>query len=295
MPIDASIRSLVASADVELVATGFQFTEGPVWHTDGYLLFSDIPANRIVKWTPPDRVETFRERSGADDCTLRLCGSNGLTFDRQGRLLVCEHGNRRLTRTEHDGRVVAVADRYQGKRLNSPNDVVTGSDGSIYFTDPPYGTTDDARELPFEGVYRVDPSGALHLLTQDLGRPNGLALSPDERTLYVADTLRRQYRAFEVRADGSLGDGPVLIDLNVPGEWWPDGMKVDIQGTIYGTGPGGICAIAPDGRHLGTIRTPEQPANCGFGGADNRTLFITARASVYRVELTVSGVRAYPG
>ncbi len=295
MPIDASIRSLVASADVELVATGFQFTEGPVWHTDGYLLFSDIPANRIVKWTPPDQVETFRERSGTEDCKLRLCGSNGLTFDRQGRLLVCEHGNRRLTRTEHDGRVVVAADCYEGKRLNSPNDVVTRSDGSIYFTDPPFGTTDDERELPFEGVYRVDPSGTLHLLAQDLGRPNGLALSPDERTLYVADTLRRQYRAFDVRADGSLGDGSVLIDLNVPGEWWPDGMKVDTQGTIYGTGPGGICLIAPDGRRLGTIRTPKQPANCGFGGPENRTLFITARTSVYRVELTVTGVRAHPG
>jgi len=295
MPIDASIRSLVASADVELVATGFQFTEGPAWHSDGYLLFSDIPANCIVKWTPPDRVETFRERSGTEDCKLRLCGSNGLTFDRQGCLLVCEHGNRRLTRTEHDGRVVVVADRYEGKRLNSPNDVVTRSDGTIYFTDPPFGTTDDERELAFEGVSRVDPSGTLHLLTQDLGRPNGLALSPDERTLYVADTLRRQYRAFDVRDDGSLGDGSVLIDLNVPGEWWPDGMKVDTQGTIYGTGPGGICVMAPDGRHLGTIRPPEQPANCGFGGPDNRTLFMTARTSVYRVELTVSGVRVHPG
>jgi len=266
----------------ERIATGFQFTEGPVWHPDGYLLFSDIPANIIAKWTPDGMVETLREPSG---------NANGLTYEPQGQLIACEHGNRRVSRTKPDGTVVTLVDRYQGKRLNSPNDVVVKSDGSIYFTDPPYGVQPDQRELDFQGVYCLASDGTLTLLIDDFDRPNGLAFSPDENILYIDDTTRRHVRAFDVQPDGTLKNGRIFAELKSDEQGGPDGMKVDVNGNVYVTGPGGTWAFDPTGKHLGTIVTPEKPANCAFGGKDNKTLFITARTSVYSVKVKVPGVK----
>lgn len=269
------------SEQLERIATGFQFTEGPVWHPDGYLLFSDIPADRIYKWTPPDKLEVFRQPSG---------NSNGLTLDRQGRLIACEHGNRRVSRTEANGRVVPLATHYQGKRLNSPNDVVVKSDGSIYFTDPPYGVQPEERELDFQGVYCIAPDGTLILVADDFERPNGLAFSPDERILYIDDTVRRHVRAFDLRPDGTLANGRVFAEMNSPVPGGPDGMKLDVEGNLYVTGPGGVWLFDPHGRHLGILVTPEKPANLAFGDEDRRTLYITARTSVYRVRTRLPGV-----
>lgn len=274
------LDALVESSAPEKVASGFQFTEGPVWHPGGFLIFSDIPANRIVKWTGPGKTETFREPSG---------NSNGLTFDGEGRLIACEHGNRRVSRTEPDGKVIALADKYQGKRLNSPNDAVVRSDGSIYFTDPPYGIRPDQKELSFNGVFRFSPEGKLTLLVADFDRPNGLAFSPDEKKLYVADTARGHVRAFDVQPDGTLARGKEFVE--VPG---PDGMKVDTEGNLYVTSRDGVMVFNAKGKTVGTIKLPEGPANCCFGDPDNKTLFVTARTSLYKVRLKVAGIRVGP-
>lgn len=275
------IPEIVESVAPKRIAADLQFTEGPVWHPDGYLLFSDIPANIIYKWVPADKLEKFHSPSG---------NSNGLTLDRQGRLIACEHGNRRVSRTEPDGTIVTLADKYQGKRLNSPNDVVVKSDGSIYFTDPPYGVQPDQRELDFQGVYRIAPDGTLTLLADDFDKPNGLAFSPDEKVLYVADTDRKHIRAFDVKPDGTLANSRVFADLSDEKTHGPDGMKVDVNGNLYVTS-GVVWVFDSKGKHLGNIITPEAPANCAFGDADNKTLFITARTSVYRVRLKVPGVK----
>jgi len=274
------LTDLLTSDQPERIATGFQFTEGPLWHPDGYLLFSDIPADRIYKWSPDGELEVFRQPSG---------NSNGLTLDRLGRLIACEHGHRRVSRTEADGSVDPLATHYQGKRLNSPNDVVVTSDGSIYFTDPPYGVQPEERELDFQGVYRIGAEGTLTLLADDFERPNGLAFSPSERILYVDDTPRRHVRAFDVLADGTLANGRAFAEMQSPASGGPDGMKLDVQGNLYVTGAGGTWLFDPDGHHLGTLVTPEQPANLAFGGADRRTLYITARTSVYRVRTRLPG------
>jgi len=233
---DEAIRQIVPEeATAEQVATGFEFTEGPVWCGD-HLLFSDIPQNRIVRWRMlfdgPELV-TFRSPSG---------NSNGLTLDKSGRLIVCEHSTRRLTRTEIDGSITVLAERYQERRLNSPNDAVVRSDGSIYFTDPPYGLANLTawKELPFNGVYRLAPDGKLALLVDDFERPNGLAFSPDESVLYVDDTARFHIRAFDVDPDGNLSNGRIFVDMQSSEAGAPDGMKVDQQGNIYCTGPGGL-------------------------------------------------------
>ncbi len=270
---------------LEPIATGFGFTEGPIWCGD-HLLFSDIPQNRIVRWcrrSEGPEVTTFRSPSG---------NSNGLTRDRRGRLIACEHGTRRVTRTEVDGSISVLADQYQGRRLNSPNDVVVRSDGSVYFTDPPYGLANltAGKELSFNGVYRVAPDGQLLLLVDDFDRPNGLAFSPDETVLYINDTARGHIRAFEVSPDGSLSNGRVLIEMQLPEAGAPDGMKVDQQGNLYCTGPGGLWVIAPDGKWLGRLVLPELPANLAWGDADWKTLYITARTSLYRLRLAVPGI-----
>ncbi len=268
-------------------ATGFRFTEGPMWHPDGYLIFSDIPANTIYRLSDGE-AEVFRKPSGH---------SNGLTFDREGRLIACEHGNRRVSRTEKDGTVGALATHYEGKRLNSPNDVVVRSDGSIYFTDPPYGVKRDERELEFQGVYRIAPDGELQLLLKDFDRPNGLAFSPDESVLYVADTNRDHLRAFEVNPDGSLGEGNVFFQVEPPEELRPDGLKVDTAGNVLIAGVGGVWVISPEGEHLETVEVPERPANLAFGD-QGQALYVTARNSVYRVEMEHPGavfVRRFGG
>ena len=290
MNIDARTPELLdlidADAQIELLGTGCQFTEGPIWNAQGkFLLFSDIPANQMKKWTPESGITTFRAPSGK---------SNGLTYDKQGRLIACEHANRRVSRTEADGTVATIASHYNGKRLNSPNDVVVKLDGSIYFTDPPYGLTaaygvEGKQELDFQGVYRLSSDGTLTLLVADFDRPNGLCFSPDESILYINDTARMHIRAFDVRRDGILANGRVFAEEQGT-NGAPDGMKVDERGEVYVTGPGGIWIFNPSGAHLGVIQTPEKAANLAWGGDDWGTLFITASTSIYQVQLKVSGI-----
>lgn len=283
---DQTVRQIVPEdAVVEQLASGFGFTEGPVW-CGNYLLFSDIPQNRIVRLRllrEGPEVTTFRHPSG---------NSNGNTLDGSQRLISCEHTTRWVTRTETDGSVKILADRYRGKRLNSPNDVVVRSDGSVYFTDPPYGLRNDTdwKELACNGVYQLAPDGELHLLTDDFDRPNGLAFSPDEKVLYVDDTVRRHIRAFDVNQDGSLSNSRLLIDMALPEPGAPDGMKVDRKGTIYCTGPGGFWIIDPAGKCLAIVRPPELPANLAWGDADWKSLYMTARTSIYRLRLNIPGI-----
>jgi sugar lactone lactonase YvrE len=251
----------------------------------GYLLFSDIPANRIKKWTPKDGISDFRFPSGK---------SNGLTFDRRGRLIACEHANRRVSRTEEDGTIVTIASHYKGKKLNSPNDVVVKSDGSVYFTDPPYGLnptfgTFEEQELTFYGVYRVSPNGDNLSLLIDDSVPNGLAFSPDESLLYVADTEMNHIRVFNVNDNGKTTNGRIFAEIS--GEpLAPDGMKVDSEGNVYVTGKGGIWVLNLEGRRLGIITVPELPANLCWGDREWKTLYITARTSIYRVHLNIAGI-----
>jgi len=301
--LDPALDKIVpATATVEKVHGGFRFTEGPVWDRAGrYLLFSDVMGNAILKWTADDAVVPFRKSvfpgQFADGV---LIGSNGLTLDAQGRLLAAEHGSRRVTRMEKNGSLTVLADRYQGKRLNSPNDLVVTKNGSIYFTDP-FGLTrtfpgsvPDAfrRELDFTGLYRVTAPGTIELLSKDLSYPNGLALSPDERQLYVANSRPEKYwMVFDVRSDGSIANGRQFFVSEDTTDVVPDGMKVDTAGNLYLTGPGGILIVNSSGKQLGTIRVPETVANLAWGDADGKTLYITARTSLYRVRLNATGVR----
>ena len=278
------LNDFFESTEMVEVASGFQFTEGPVWHPSGRLFFSDIPANIIYRLDPGRLGVPWRTPSGH---------SNGLTFDRQGRLIACEHGNRRVSRTEADGSITPLATHYQDKPLNSPNDVIVRSDGSIYFTDPPYGISPEEQELPFSGVYRLDPESNLELLIDDFERPNGLAFSPDEHTLYIDDSSRRQIRAFDVAPDGSLSHDRVFADLRADAEGGPDGMKVDVEGNIYCTGPGGLWVFRPSGEKVGVITGPQLPANLAFGGADHRTIYLTARNSVYTLRSRRPGLPVY--
>ena len=280
---DSFDRLFVKGAQVERLATGFEFTEGPVWcHDQDCLLFSDIPQNRILKLESDGRVTTFRQPSG---------NSNGLTYDREGRLIACEHGNRRVSRTERDGTITVLAERYHENRLNSPNDVVIRSDGCIYFTDPSYGIKSEQQEQPIQGVYRLAPDiRELSLVAGDFERPNGLAFSPDEKKLYINDSARRHIRVFDVSSDGFLSNGRLFFEMNVATPGAPDGMKVDVCGRVYCTGPRGVWVFDQMGIHLGTVVTPEKPANCAWGGTDWRNLYITARTSVYRIEASTPGL-----
>jgi gluconolactonase len=282
----AGLDDLVESGEPERIATGFRLAEGPVWHPDGYLLFSDIMDNTIYKWTLDGKVMIFRSPNGY---------SNGLTFDKQGRLIACEHSNRRVSRTEPDGTIVVLAKEFEGKRLNSPNDVVVKSDGSIYFTDPPWGLKaayggPGKQELTFQGLYRILPDGkTLKLLVKDLYRPNGLAFSPDEKVLYVTEGRRNVY-AFDVQSDGTLANRRVFVNLY----GYLDGIKVDMKGNLYvASNSDSLQVYDSAGKHLGEIIIPEIATNCAFGGNDNKTLFITARASVYRVQLKVPGIQVF--
>jgi gluconolactonase len=301
--LDSAVNAIVPrDAMVEKVAGGFQFTEGPIWHPDGYLLFSDPNANTIYRWTPDGQISVFRPKSGyagVDIGEYGQPGSNGLTLDPEGRLTIDEHGRRRVVRLERNGVITVLADRYAGKRLNSPNDLVYKSDGSLYFTDPPFGLPkffdDPRKELPFSGVYRVARDGAIRLVAKDLAGPNGLAFSPDERFLYVDnwDVNHKVIMRYPVLADGSLGKADLFVDAtrSHPGEQAWDGLKVDQLGNVYAAGPEGIWIISPEGKHLGTIKATEVPANFAWGDADGRTMYITARTGLYRVRLNVPGIR----
>lgn len=312
--LDASLDRIVpVGAVMECVATGYTWTEGPVW-TEGGLFFADIPANRILKWTPGRGAETFLQPSGYKGATAYggpEPGSNGMTLDTRGRITVAGHAQRNVYRFESlkaGTDVTVLADSYQGKQLNSPNDLVYRSDGSLYFTDPPYGfrtqkDNDPEKQLEMNGVYRIpralqQKAGAtparaeLQLLIADLPRPNGLAFSPDEKYLYVANSEPKKFwMRYQVEKDGSLKDGKLFYDASSdprPGN--PDGVKVDVQGNLYGAGPGGVWIFSPEGKPLGTILLGEKVANLTWAGADRRMLYITASTSVYRVKLMIAGM-----
>ena len=301
--LDPRLDRLVPhDAVLEKVADGFSWVEGPVWNKKGgYLLFSDIPNNSIFKWQESAEVSLFLKPSGYSGSAPfegREPGSNGLTFDSTGRLVLCEHGDRRITRLEDDKRKTTLADRYEGKRLNSPNDLVFRSNGDLYFTDPPFGLPkafdDPRKELDFNGVYRLTTTGKLTLLTKDIKAPNGIAFSPEEKILYVsnADPNRAVWMAFDVKDDGTLANGRLFFDATA---WTntkkgvPDGMKVDKEGNLFAAGPGGIHIFAPDGTHLGSIETGVATSNCAWGN-DGSVLYITAGTAVYRIRLGTRGV-----
>ena len=299
--LDPRLDQLIPrDAVIEKLAEGFDWSEGPVWiKRDRCLLFSDVPLNVVYRWTPGKGISIFLKPSGYTGSVVRggEPGSNGLTVDAQGRLVLCEHGDRRVARLEKDGRKTTLADRYDGKRLNSPNDLVFRSNGDLYFTDPPYGlqglNASPDKELPFNGVYRLAPDGKLTLLTKDLTFPNGIAFSPDEKILYVAvsDPKRAVVMAYEVQSDGAVAQGRVLFDATPlvgsrPG--LPDGLKVDRRGHLFATGPGGVLVLSPEGRHLGTIATGQATANCAWG-EDGSVLYITADMFLCRVRTRAQG------
>ncbi len=278
-----SRRVIIGSnAKVEKLSGGFKFTEGPVWHPSGFLLFSDIPTDTLYKWTTDGKLSVFRRSAG---------NPNGNTLNREGRLITAQH-NRQLTRTEKNGEVTILAERYQGKRLNSPNDVVVKSDSSIYFTDPPYGIKQEQEELGFYGIYRWQVDGTLTLLNKQMVRPNGIAFSPDEKKLYVSDSKNLHIRVFDVKADGTLTNSKVFAEL--PGskdKGVPDGIKVDVKGNIYCSGSGGVWIFSPTGQLLGKIAVPESVTNLAWGNKDYKTLYITAGTSIYRIRLNIAGIK----
>ena len=303
-----------ADAQLQKVATGFdKWTEGPVWTAGGSLFFAEIPANNIDQWKPGGTASVFIHPSGytgAEPYKGPEPGSNGMTLDSSGRLTVAGHARRNVWRLEKlspDAQITVLADSYQGKRLNSPNDLVYRSNGDLYFTDPPYGLPtqgdkDPLKELQVNGVYRIPrahqqkagdrpQNGKLQLLIQDLPRPNGIAFSPDEKFLYVSDSGKRVWMRYNVAADGSVSNGAVFCDPSgQSGHGGPDGIKVDEQGNLYGSGPGGVWIISPAGKHIVTIEVPEVAANLAWGGTDGKTLYITASTSVYSIGLQVPGV-----
>jgi gluconolactonase len=299
--LDPAIDAIVPlNPKIFKLAEGFQFTEGPIWVKPGYLLFSDPNANMIYKYEPEGKLSVFKKNSGysgKDVAEYGQPGSNGLTLDKEGRLVINEHGNRRVIRTEKDGRVTVLADKYNGKRLNSPNDLVYRSDGALFLTDPPFGLPkfydDPRKELPHSGVYSLR-DGQLKLLGSDLRGPNGIAFSPDEKYLYVGnwDPEKKVVMRYEIDAQGNASNGKVFYDMTkAPGEDAIDGIKVDQKGNLYVCGPGGIWILSPEGRHLGTIKAPKNPHNIAWGGADGKTLYITAQNTLYRMPLNVPGIR----
>ena len=313
LKMDPALDDIVpAGAKLEKVVTGFTFLEGPVWvpsKKNGYLLFSDIPANVINKWTPDGKVSVYLKPSGftgtdSSDAggeydsghgKFYLFGSNAVTIDHQGRVVFCAHGDRMVVRVEPDGKRTILADRFEAKRLNSPNDLVYKSDGALYFTDPTAGLrardNDKKRELSFQGVYLLK-DGKLQVVVRDLALPNGLAFSPDEKYLYVDNSVKKTIMRYDVATDDTLSNGKVFADMTEEkGGGNPDGMKIDKKGNIYCTGPGGVLIYSPDGKYLGKISTPEVAANLAWGDAEGKTLYVTARSSLYRIRLSVPGIR----
>ena len=317
--LDPGLDQLVpAHAQLIRAATGFTWVEGPVWTASGDLYFADITSNSIRKLTPQGQVSILLQPSGYLGTAPyggKEPGSNGMTLDPQGRLTVAGHARRtvwRLETLEGSGRQTVLASAYQGKQFNSPNDLIYKSDGSLYFTDPPYGLrtqsdSDSHKELKVNGVYRLPDAaaqkpgsapdnGRLQLLVKDLTRPNGIAFSPDEKILYVSNSEpKKMWMSYPVKADGTLGPGKVFFDATSdtrPG--LPDGMKVDVKGNLYSAGPGGVWIFSPDGRHLGTLLIPEKVANLAWGGTNHTTLYIAASSSIYRVAVKVPGVPPGP-
>jgi gluconolactonase len=265
---------------VEKAAHGFRFTEGPAWSREGYLLFSDIPGNKIMKYVPGEGYPVFREPSN---------GANGNAFDAQGRLYTCESFARRVTRTDKKGHIEVLADKWEGKRLNAPNDIVVSKSGHVYFTDPAFGSQADTRELDFYGVYHIAPKGELSAIARPVGRPNGITLSPNGRILYVGNSDERNIRAYDVDRNGDVSGERVFVS-GVEGV--PDGIRTDEKGNLY-VAAKGILVYSPEGKLLATIPLAETPSNCAFGDPDLQTLYITARTSLYRVRLDVKGAVQY--
>jgi gluconolactonase len=288
---DNGLSELIRSETVERICTGFDFTEGPVWVPwDDCLLFSDIPQSRVHRWRPGwTEAETYRAQSGF---------ANGLTLDHDGSLLACEHFNRRVSRAPYNGDVSSAIDRFEGRRFNSPNDIVVDRGGAIWFTDPNYGLTmrrmgdyGAPQEISAQGVYRAAPDGTVTCVTETFTQPNGLTFSPDESLLYINDSHDGIIRRYSVQPDGTLTGGDLFVDMrDDPRPGVPDGMKVDEAGRLWTTGAGGVWVIDPNGTRLGVLRIDEGPANLCFGGPNFTTLYLTARTSVYRVETAVRGV-----
>ncbi len=290
-------RLVPRDAKLEKITDGFTWVEGPVWRKQGgYLLFSDIPANAVYKWKEGEGTSLYLKSSGYSGTTPfsgKEPGSNGLTFDAQGRLVLCRHGDRQIGRLESNGSIASLADHYDGYKINSPNDLVFTSNGDLYFTDPPFGLPqafDDPNKAPVQGVYRLSKDGTLTLLIADIKAPNGIAFSPDEKTLYVSDVdpKRAAWLAYDVKEDGTVTNGRIFFDATTWRKdpfFGPDGFKVDRYGNIFGARPGGLSVIAPDGTLLGTIETGQPTSNVAWG-EDGQTLFITGGSSVYRLRLT---------
>lgn len=291
---------IAPDAELEKIADGFAWAEGPVWNRAGkYLLFSDVPNNRIVKWKAGEGASVFLESSGysgTDPFTGREPGSNGLTFDKQGRLVFCQHGDRRISRLEKNGKRTTLVDNYEGKRFNSPNDLIFKSNGDLYFTDPPFGLPkafdDPNKELPYQGVYRLSSDGKLTLLTTEVKAPNGIAFSPDEKKLYVADSARTLWFVFDVKKDGTLAPGKIFFDGTRVSQGRPgvaDSLKVDVFGNIFAAAPGGLFILSPEGKLLGRFDLGTATGNCAWG-EDGSTLFITSNTFLYRIKLKTHGV-----
>ena len=298
--IKKSLSGIVPKdAKIEKIAGGFQFTEGPVWHKDGYLLFSDIPANKIYKYVPDEGITVYQENSGFLGTNIKADGpgSNGLTFNKNGDLFICQHGARQVLKLDRAGNTIPVARQFSGKRLNSPNDIVVMKNGTILFTDPPWGlplnADDPAKELSFQGVYKLH-NGNLELIDKTLELPNGIALSRNETSLYVAETKgeRRLYYKYDVAQNGNVWEKSLFFDAShLKDRGSADGIKLDKKGNCYFTGPGGVLIISPKGEHLGTITPPELPANIGWGDRDGKTLYMTCRTGLYAIKLKIAGVR----
>ena len=286
-PIEKVASDLLPNRAFQVSFGTFEhFTEGPVWDPKGFLLFSDIYGDKIYRWTPGGAPTVFRNDAGYP---------NGLTFDQQGRLLICDQKLRRLDRLENNGAVTVLADSWEGKKLNCPNDVVVRKDGTIYFTDPYWKFPPGAvQELSFQAVFRITPAGKLSVDATDFGLPNGIALSPDEKTLYVGDSRWGTLHAFAVARDGSLSGQRRLADLKSTEKGAVDGLKVDERGNIWTTGPGGIWVFSKTGAHLGTIRPPAIPANCAWGDRDYRALYMATPSAIYKIRIRVRGKRTYP-
>jgi gluconolactonase len=298
--LDPAMDAIVPKdAIIEKIGGGFSFTEGPLWRPGGQLWFSDVVGNVVRSITPTGEVKVLIEKAGGETTAPAgsFAGPNGMIADKDGFVLLCQHSNRQIVRVDKDLKQSVFLAKFEGKRFNSPNDLVYKSDGALYFTDPPYGLLkqdDDAqKELKFNGVFRYK-DGKLTVLTKELSRPNGIAFSPDEKVLYVSnsDEKKKIWMRYDVKADGTLANGKVFADVTsetVPG--LPDGMKVDSKGNVYGTGPGGVWVFSAEGKHLGTIKPGETPANCGWGD-DGKSLYITAETGVYRIKLAVDGEKA---